>query len=266
MSQPLSPPVPRGPAGAAPGSRRSTGPFGRVAAEYTRARPGYPSALVQWALGTRPLTVAEVGAASGQLTGELLAGRHRTIAVEPSPELLAVLHERRPAAVAVRAVAEQLPLRSGSVDAVAVAQALHLMDTETALPEFARILRPGGALAVFWNTVDITVPWARRLFELAEVEPGYPEAPVDAVRQHEFFGEVAERPMKHWHELDRNGLVDLIASFGPVAGRPADERAELLEHVRRFYDLTTPGKTLQLPLRAHALRSTASALADYHRR
>ena len=240
-------------------------PFGRVAAEYTRARPGYPRELTRWALGTKPVTVADIGAASGQMTRGLLADGHGVMAIEPSPELLAQLHLRLPDAVAVRAVAEALPLRSGSVDAVVVAQALHLFDCERALPEFARVLRPGGALVVAWNTVDITVPWARRLLELIGVGNAYPEEPLEALRNHDFFGPVAERRVRHWHEVSRSGLHDLVASYGPVWRRPQHERDELLEHVDRFFDITTSGKTLQLPLEAVGLRAYAAALADYHR-
>jgi SAM-dependent methyltransferase len=240
-------------------------PFGKVAAEYTRARPGYPPELTRWALGTKPLTLVDIGAASGQMTRGLLADGHGVMAIEPSAELIGHLRLRLPDAVAVRAVAEALPLHSGSVDAVVVAQALHLIDCERALPEFARVLRPGGALVVTWNTVDTTVPWARRLLELVEVGAGYPEAPLEALRNHDFFGPVAERRVRHWHEVDRAGLRDLVASYGSVLRRPQEERDELLGHVDRFFDITTNGKTLQLPLVGVALRAYAAALADYHR-
>jgi SAM-dependent methyltransferase len=240
-------------------------PFGRVAAEYTRARPGYPPELIRWAVGTSPLTVADIAAGSGQMTRGLLAQGHRVLAVEPSPELMAELHVAQPDAAAVRAVAEALPVRSGSVDAVVVAQALHLLDVDRVLPEFARVLRPGGALVVAWNTVDTTVPWARRLFELIEVDAGYAEAPLEAVRNHDYFGPVAEHHVRHWHRLTRSGLRDLVSTFGQILRRPEEERIELLQHVDRFFDITTNGATLNLPLRAVALRAYAAALADYHR-
>jgi SAM-dependent methyltransferase len=146
-----------------------------------------------------------------------------------------------------------------------VAQALHLMDCDRALPEFARVLRPGGALVVAWNAIDTTVPWARRLFELVGVDAGYAEAPLEAVRNHDFFGPVAERRVRHWHEVTRSGLRDFVASIGLLLRRSQAERDELLGHVERFFDVTTNGKTLQLPLVGVALRAHAAALADYHR-
>jgi SAM-dependent methyltransferase len=240
-------------------------PFGRVATEYTRSRPGYPSELTRWALGPKPLTVVDIGAGSGQMTRGLLADGHGVMAIEPSAEFVAHLRLQLPDAVAVRAVAEALPLRSGSVDAVVVAQALHLMDCDRALPEFARVLRPGGALVVAWNTIDTTVPWARRLFELIGVDPGYAESPLEAVRNHDFFGPVAQRQVRHWHEISRSGLRDLVASIGLLLRRSQEERDELLGRVERFFDITTKGKNLQLPLVGVALRSYAAALADYHR-
>jgi SAM-dependent methyltransferase len=51
-----------------------------------------------------------------------------------------------------------MPLPDSSTDAVFVAQAFHWFDGCAALDEIARVLKPGGDLALLWNTT----PWELR--------------------------------------------------------------------------------------------------------
>ncbi|PNA84629.1 methyltransferase, partial [Pseudomonas sp. FW300-E2] len=61
---------------------------------------------------------------------------------------------------------ESLPLNSSSFDAVLVHQGFHELAPRLALPEIARLLRPGSALGVSWLVRDDTVPWVKRLAAL----------------------------------------------------------------------------------------------------
>jgi ubiquinone/menaquinone biosynthesis C-methylase UbiE len=54
----------------------------------------------------------------------------------------------------VQANAEETGLDPGSVDLVTAAQSFHWFDKERSLTEIARITRPGGGLALFWNVRD----------------------------------------------------------------------------------------------------------------
>ena len=67
------------------------GSFGSVADVYERARPGYPDDSVRWLAGHEPRDVVDLGAGTGKLTRALVARGHRVTAVEPLPEMLAVL-------------------------------------------------------------------------------------------------------------------------------------------------------------------------------
>ncbi len=63
-------------------------------------------------------------------------------------------------------------------DLVTYAQAWHWTDPARSVPEARRVLRPGGALALWWNDLDTGVPWigeqdARiRTFFRADPPPG----------------------------------------------------------------------------------------------
>lgn len=62
--------------------------------------------------------------------------------------------------------AEETGLPSGAADAVAAAQAFHWFDTEAALTEFFRILRPRGATILLWNERDNDDPFTRAYGQL----------------------------------------------------------------------------------------------------
>lgn len=125
--------------------------FQRGAADYERSRPSYPDAVLD--LLPSSGRIVDLAAGTGKLA-RLLRGD--VVAVEP----VAAMREVAAAFVpTVGGVAEALPLRSASVDAVTVAQAFHWFDVTRALAEIARVLRPGGTLLLVWNDRDSTVPW-----------------------------------------------------------------------------------------------------------
>lgn len=136
--------------------------FGSAGAVYESARPTYPREAVDrvvssFGVDDRSLLV-DVAAGTGKLT-HLLPGR--VLAVEPIEDMRR--HLRVPCAAGL---VEALPLRTASVDVVTVAQAFHWFDHDRAAHEIRRVLRPGGGLAMVWNTRDASVPWVADLDEI----------------------------------------------------------------------------------------------------
>lgn len=173
---------------------RRASSFGAVAADYDEHRPGYPPEAVAWALapvlarrGGGPLDVLDLAAGTGKLTREALALGHRVTAVEPDPQMLGALRERLPRATALSGTAEGIPLADASVDAVVVGQAIHWFDQERALPEIARVLRPGGVLATLSNADDDRVGWIAGLGEISPSQVsflGWENTPRRAIEPH----------------------------------------------------------------------------------
>lgn len=138
--------------------------FDAAAALYGAHRPGYPPALFDAVeeLAGRPLAgarVADVGAGTGIATALLRARGAEVLAVEPGDGMAAELRRAHPGLSLVRGDGDRLPLASGAFDLLTYAQAWHWTDPARSVPEARRVLRPGGALALFWNDLDRSVPW-----------------------------------------------------------------------------------------------------------
>jgi ubiquinone/menaquinone biosynthesis C-methylase UbiE len=132
--------------------------FGSGAEAYDRHRPGWPAEAVERALRElglgRESTVVDLAAGTGKLTRELRPRVARVVAVEPSGDMLRQLREGIPEVEALEGTADAIPLAEASVDGVFVAEAFHWFATPEAVTEIARVLRPGGGLALLWNLYE----------------------------------------------------------------------------------------------------------------
>ncbi|MFB9578197.1 class I SAM-dependent methyltransferase [Streptomyces yanii] len=138
--------------------------FDRAAGQYAAARPGYPPALFAAVeeLTGRPLRGArtlDVGAGTGISTRLLSERGAHVTAVEPGPGMAAELHRTLPRVPIVRGDGNRLPFATASADLITYAQSWHWTDQSRSTSEALRVLRPGGALALWWNVSDHAVPW-----------------------------------------------------------------------------------------------------------
>jgi SAM-dependent methyltransferase len=228
--------------------------FGGVADQYERARPLYPEDAVDWLVG-EAREVVDLAAGTGKLTRQLVARGLDVTAVEPSPGMLAQLRRAVPGVTALEGTAERIPLRDESADAIVVAQAFHWFDPPVALPEIARVLRPGGTLGLVWNDRDQNVPWVARLSELVGAAYDPESEPADAIEPTGLFGPVEEERFRLEHRLDRATLLDLAVSRSYVDVQPRAEREMILAADSAMYDEVAGPDGLVLPYVTYAYRT-----------
>jgi SAM-dependent methyltransferase len=127
--------------------------FGAVAALYDEVRPSYPDQLIDDVVGLLPgRDVVEVGAGTGKATAKLAARGLRLTCVEPDPAMARILVARCRVPVVISSFEQWEPV--GQFDGLVSAQAWHWADPETRCDKAATLLRPGGLLALFWNTIE----------------------------------------------------------------------------------------------------------------
>lgn len=248
-----------------------TGRFADRASDYAKYRPSYPGeALGAILLGLgRPsrLVAADVGAGTG-ISSRLLAEHGvRVLAIEPSAAMrAAAAHNER---VTFRdGTAEETGLADESVDLVLCAQAFHWFRPREAFAEFARILKPGGRVALMWNDRDDRDECTRRYGELIlTASDGHAAArgfaPPDALRDSALFTGYRAQAFSSHQDLDEAGLIGRAASasYVPKSG----EKWEALQRGLRAHFAQFAGPaTIAAPPTVRLLYRTSVYLAERH--
>jgi SAM-dependent methyltransferase len=229
-----------------------------VAQEYERWRPDYPPEAIAWAASQFGLEhgarVVDVGAGTGKLTRGLVAAGFEVAAVEPGAGMLEELRIAVPEAETHVAPAEAIPLPDASVDAAFAAQAFHWFDRERALPEFQRVLRPGGGLALIWNWWDERDPLQ------AELGPIVGYGGHEPYREEELpgspcFREVGRTVVETVMDSSPDALVGYLATASNYLVMEPTEREQALAEVRGV--ASRYGERLALPRRTYVFAYAA---------
>jgi SAM-dependent methyltransferase len=222
--------------------------FSDRVANYTRYRPGYPEALVRELQGSAGVTaasvVADVGSGTGISTELFLRFGCEVFAVEPNAEMRHAAEEQLagyPGFHSVAAPAERTTLPDASVDLVAAGQAFHWFDVERTRDEFARILRRGGPVCLFWNTrrtddTPFASAYERLLLRFGTDYREVDHRNVDATVLGRFFaGPYRRNVFANSQTFDLDGLTGrlLSSSYVPPPGHP--DHAPMLEALAAIF-------------------------------
>jgi SAM-dependent methyltransferase len=156
-----------------------------------------------------PAVVLDVGCGDGAAAA--VAARrnpgHRLAGLDWSASALA--QARRSGIPLIRAGLDPpgLPVADGSADVVIMSELIeHLVDTDAALDEARRVLRPGGSLLL--STPNLAAWYNRGLLALG-VQPVFSEVSLRGV-----YGRPGSQVAGHLHMFTRRALVQLLEARG----------------------------------------------------
>ena len=175
---------------------------------------------------------------------------------------MARLRDRLDTRLHVAGQVESLPFLSCYFDVVTAAATLHRFAPGLALTEIARVLRPGGRLAVAYNTRDDTVPWVRRLSDiLQQADPNamrgdYGVHSMDQVADSPYFLRLERRNFRNWVPITRPQLLAMVERRPAIQALEPWRREGLLAEVAQLYDSSARAPDpLLLPFQASCWRA-----------
>jgi SAM-dependent methyltransferase len=243
--------------------------FGMVADEYNRLRSAPCAAALGWLVPEEATDVLEIGAGTGILTRLLAERVDHLIAVEPDDRMRAVLAQADGRIEVLAGQAEKIPAGATSVDVVIAQSAWHWVDESRAIPEVARVLRPGGRLSLVWTGPDRSVDWMRSLWAGGIIFNPDEKTEVDSRRRRRHLVNIdvggaspflqPETELFHWtRPMTKADLVALAATYSAVITMEESNRREHLEAMTRFLDTNEALSgldTIDVPMRSYCWRA-----------
>lgn len=222
---------------------------------YDEVRPGYPEALFEDVASLSGVPsggrILEIGCGTGQATLPLARRGYEVLCVELGGNLAAVAQRNLAGypRVEVRTGGfEEYPLQEGYFDLVVSATAFHWLDPTVAYPKVGRSLKPGGAIALFWNEhvhSDASAGfceatqgiYAREAPEICDENYGGPPRPEDLLDRTEeiensgLFGPVVRRSSRWDQAYDAAGYLRVLGTYSDHRNLDAATRDRLFRGI-----------------------------------
>ena len=234
--------------------------FGAEARRYDRARPGYPSALVDRIVAASPgRDVLDVGCGTGIAGRQFQAAGCVVLGVDPDARMADLARERG-LEVEV-ATFEAWDPAGRAFDAVVAGQAWHWIDPVAGAARAASALRPGGRFAVFWNVFEPPAGLGQAFAEayrrvLPDLPAGLWDRPLlglyetmgakaaDGMRQAGAFGEPEQWQFAWDRAYTSDEWLEQVPTFGGFSRIPADQQEQILAGIGAAIDAVGGGFTV----------------------
>ena len=229
--------------------------FDSIAEAYDRARPEYPQQIfdriLEYAqLPHFPADVLEIGAGTGKATRPLASLGHRLVCLEPGPNL--ARFARGQFASLTNVLFQEVSFEHWEpderrFDIVFSAQAFHWLDPARRLPKLAKVIRPGGALAIFGHSSDVAPPHindaiqsayqvcAPTLIQQDNAKSWYSSTTSPVTGELEacpLFEDLDFHVVEWSRELSSDAYCELLCTYSDHLALPSSQREALLAAVR----------------------------------
>jgi SAM-dependent methyltransferase len=245
------------------------GTFDREANQYERIRPGYPEELFEDVIKLSRIPangdILEIGCGTGQATLPFARRGYSIHCIELGENLAAIAKKnlaQYPNARVSTGSFEEFSLQEDSYDLVISATAFHWVDPEIGYPKVAKILKPKGTIALFWNK-PVQTELSAGFFEsiqsvymqvvpsMAKEFPGLPhpdeiKLPIKAeIEQTGQFGDVTTRKYKWDREYFAQEYVNLLNTYSDHLSLDDDTRIRLLKRIKNHIDTEFGGRIVK---------------------
>lgn len=211
--------------------------FDQVALLYDQARPGYPAALFDDVVALSRIPpggrILEIGCGTGQATIKFARRGYHIHCIEMGANLAAVARinlAAYPRAGVSVAAFETWLIKDATFDLAVSATAFHWIDPAVRYRKTVQALKPGGAIALFWNkhvqtkiSADffqaVQAVYMREAPDMAQGFPGpphpndVPEPIKEEIDQTGLFGEVTVRRYKWDLVYDALSYTNLLNTY-----------------------------------------------------
>ena len=229
--------------------------FDGVARLYADTRPGYPAGLVESLVAAAGVgagsPVLEVGCGTGQLTGDLARFGLDLTAIDIGPAMITAARQHLgDAAVSFLASSfEDFAAADSSFDLIVSATAFHWIDPEVRFSKSARLLRPGGwlALLAIGERYDDTLNAAlQRMWTARSEDKAWsarrPPADAEAIIGSGLFGQPVQWTHRQRATVPADAVLGVENTRATTLSWPADVReaftAELRGHLGSQAEVT----------------------------
>lgn len=230
------------------GRRQVAESFGIDPERYDRTRPSYPQELVRGILAAIPGTnVLDVGCGTGIAARQFRQAGCEVLGVEPDARMAEFA---RGTGIPVDVTTfEDFTRGDRHFDAVVSGQSWHWVDPTAGATNAARVLRPGGMLAVFWHAFELPHDVADAF--ATEFERVVPEAPFsvrptedplaayehllakaeDGIRETGAFGDPHRWQFEWERSYSRAEWLDQLPTQGALTRLDAEQQTQILRSV-----------------------------------
>ncbi|KAA0018909.1 class I SAM-dependent methyltransferase [Antrihabitans cavernicola] len=227
--------------------------FGIDPQRYDRARPRYPDVMVRQIVAESPgRTMLDVGCGTGIAARQFRSAGCDVLGVDVDPRMAEFA--RRGGFDVEVSTFEDWDAKGRTFDAVVAGQTWHWVEPVRGAAKAAKVLRPNGRLALFWNAAEPPADLSREFADVyRRVAPnsiasrgsamravdGYSalaDKAADGVRSDSRFGE-PQRWLFDWeHRFSRDEWLDQVPTTADHAQFPSAQLTKLLDGIGAVID------------------------------
>ncbi len=226
---------------------------------YAKARPSYPSELLDYVKNTLQFgegsTFADIGSGTGIFSELLLNCGYHVYAVEPNPDMRRKAEEKlgnNKGFASVNGTDSSTTLPEMSVDCVTTAQAFHWFDVEAFKAECRRILKPDGKVIIIYNTRDETAECNKALADIHRKYcsdfQGFSKGMNEEKCLAFFNGDCEIFRTDNSQIYDRQGFINRALSSSYSLREGDKNYEEYLSEINRLFDAFVTDGTLTVPV------------------